>query len=388
MGNSGPSVWRISYNYLNTIMRTHAHWPLVLVLGTSLLIVSCTQPEAQLPTPMPDSLPENTADQSLPPRHFLMAVSSTPASFEPQDRIDAFIKAEAATDVLLLQDPFNYIDFVNEEIPNSLRMQDEQGKKSLVDATGLLVYYGMDTIKQRMALGTEVGDSSSDPSVRTAFRRGALYYLQLYQPQFMALGIEVNYYYIAEPEDFENYVSLYKETYDEIKKISPRTKVFVTFQYEALQGLQDGFSEHWDILDKFRDKLDYLAISTHPYYPKGEIFSSSADLPPDYFSKLQQKSVKPIIIAETSWSSFPEIDGSEEEQLEYLDIVIGNADRMDMPLIVWINLFDTDYEKLMEAAGLPASVGEGFSGIGMLSTSGVPKLVYSKWLATRGRTME
>lgn len=343
-------------------MQRHPHWPLVLGLWASLLIVSCAEPEAQLPAPIPDSSPENAGGQSLPPRHFLMAVSSTPASFEPQDRIEAFIKAGAAANVLLLQDPFYYIDFVNEEIPNSLRTQDEQGKKNLTDATGLLVYYAMDTIKQRIALGTEVGDSFSDPSVRRAFKRGALYYLQLYQPQFMALGIEVNYYYIAEPEDFKNYVSLYKEPYDEVKKISPQTKVFVTFQYEALQDLQDGFSEYWDILDKFGDKLDYLAISTHPYYPKGEIISSPADLPLDYFSKLRQKSVKPIIIAETGWSSFPKIDGSEEEQLEYLDIVIGNSDRLDMPLIVWINLFDTDYRKLMEAAGLPASVGGGLRG--------------------------
>ncbi len=58
-----------------------------------------------------------------------------------------------------------------------------------------------------------------------------------------------------------------------------------------------------------------------------------------------------------------------------------------MPLIVWINLFDTDYEKLMEAAGLPTSVGEGFSGIGMLSTTGVPKPVYSEWLTTKERTI-
>ncbi len=57
MGNSGSPVWRISYNYLNTIMLTHTHWPLVLVLCASLLIVSCIQP-ARTPEPLPIPTPE------------------------------------------------------------------------------------------------------------------------------------------------------------------------------------------------------------------------------------------------------------------------------------------------------------------------------------------
>ncbi len=52
MGNSGPPVWRISCDCLNSVMRKHTHWPLVLLLCASLLIVSCTQPTlAPVPTP-------------------------------------------------------------------------------------------------------------------------------------------------------------------------------------------------------------------------------------------------------------------------------------------------------------------------------------------------
>ncbi len=52
MGNSGSPVWRISCDCLNSVMRTCAHWTFFLMLGASLLIVSCTQPTlAPVPTP-------------------------------------------------------------------------------------------------------------------------------------------------------------------------------------------------------------------------------------------------------------------------------------------------------------------------------------------------
>ncbi len=323
---------------------------------------------------------EKTEDVSQR-RSFLMAVSSTPASFaKSQDIIDGFLKAKDAADVLLIQDPFNYVDFTSGKVSNSLRIQSEKDKKRLADATGLQIYYAMDTVKQRTALGTEVGTKFSNKAIRNAFKKGALFYLELYNPEFMALGIEVNYYYQSNQKDFANFVSLYKETYDEIKRVSPQTKVFVTFQYEALQGLQKGSSAHWEVVDKFGEKLDYIAISTHPYFPKGEIFSSPKQLPKNYFSRLNDKYNKPIIISETGWSSFTQINGSPQEQIEYLEFLVENARGLKMPLIVWLNLHDTDYKKLFESAGLPPSIGEGFAGIGLLTQDGQPKPVYSKWL--------
>ncbi len=54
MGNSGSPVWRISCDCLNSVMRTGAHWTFFLMLGASLLIVSCTQPTLTLvPPPIP-----------------------------------------------------------------------------------------------------------------------------------------------------------------------------------------------------------------------------------------------------------------------------------------------------------------------------------------------
>jgi hypothetical protein len=65
----------------------------------------------------------------------------------------------------------------------------------------------------------------SDPSWRAIYKQAALDIVKTVRPRYLSLGNEVNRWYEKYGENglngFKNYVSLYEEIYDEVKKISP-----------------------------------------------------------------------------------------------------------------------------------------------------------------------
>ena len=108
----------------------------------------------------------------------------------------------------------------------------------------------------------------------------------------------------AYPDDIENFLSLYNKTYEEIKSISPNTKVFVTFQWDDLNRLDgDGkpYDIKWNQIEMFEPNLDIWAISTYPYF----FFDQATDIPEIYYSSLKSRTDKPLAIAESGWSSKP-----------------------------------------------------------------------------------
>jgi len=127
---------------------------------------------------------------------------------------------------------------------------------------------------------------------------------------FLALGVEVNRYWEKSPEGFDDFLSVYSKTYDEIKQVSPDTNVFSIFQFEYMKGLS-GHEEHTALIGRFGNKLDLVGITTYPFLE----FESPEQIPDDYFFVTQQ-----ILITETGWPSQPVADiiGSEETQEQYV----------------------------------------------------------------------
>jgi len=70
---------------------------------------------------------------------------------------------------------------------------------------------------------------------RRQFKEVALAITQTYKPKYLILGVEVNTFYLKRPNEFPSFLTLYAETYDAIKIVSPDTKVFVTFQLEQMK---------------------------------------------------------------------------------------------------------------------------------------------------------
>jgi hypothetical protein len=174
----------------------------------------------------------------------------------------------------------------------------------------------------------------------------------------MGLAPEINTYINKHPEDADNFISLYNETYDAVKQVSPNTSVLVTFQFESLSGT-NGDIPRWEIINQFEPKLDLVGITTYP----GFWFETPFAISPTYYSQITNYTSKPIIIAESGWPSGGEASfhGSVINQKDFLNQVVTLTKDIDVRLWIWWFLHDYAGEGVSEyfkTMGLRISSGE------------------------------
>ncbi len=159
--------------------------------------------------------------------------------------------------------------------------------------------------------------SFSDPVIRSAYIKAASDLARL-KPPYLCLATEINLLALQRFNEFLHFVSLYKEAYRAVKKISPGTTVFVTFQWEWMRILDARepreISEHSKLIHIFRPELDLVGLTTYP-----SPFHENPDrLPPDYYTWLFRhiQAREPVMIMEAGWPSAG--SGSEAEQVAFL----------------------------------------------------------------------
>jgi len=187
--------------------------------------------------------------------------------------------------------------------------------------------------------------SLTNPQWRDAYKQAALEAVRASRPLYLSLGNEVNRWYeaygtgAAAPNGFQHYVSLYKETYDAVKELSPQTRVFCTFAREMVSGNREA---DMDVLRMFDpDKLDILMLTTYPHAVRG--INRPSDVPPDYYSRLTAyMPTAPMGFSEAAW---PSVDafGGEQGQAEFLTDMCSRLTRdagVDLALLTWSWLTD------------------------------------------------
>jgi hypothetical protein len=193
--------------------------------------------------------------------------------------------------------------------------------------------------------------------------------LETFEVEYLSLGNEINIYYeLAGEEEFDKYVDFYRFTYDEVKKISPETKVFVVFSLTQVEE-----NNRFFLIEKFDDKFDLLVFTTYPWRD----YETPADLPSDYYLRLTSYTSKPIAFSEIGWSSDSEIGGSEEEQAQFLVRFLELTKGMDLEFVNWLFLHDLSEE----AVG--GAVNRNHLQLGLRENSGEPKEVWEYWEALK-----
>ena len=324
---------------------------------------------------------------SGPPRSFLMGISTLPRELNGKAYSDAFDLAAANGEVVLIQRAPPWADFLpNADISDTTAKTTASEKQAISD-DHLKLFFAIDptdgtTGRDRLAdlPASLAGRNFADPGVRSAFLAYAQYVAINYHPAYLALGVEMNLYDDKNPDDFENFKSLYFEAYDQVKEASPETQVTVTWQYEDLQGrlpTEDPHFPSWQLVKAFDAKTDVAAISTYPSFS----FARTSDIPPSYYSQLRGFTDKPIVIAEMGYASAPGVqginDGTEAEQAAFVTRALTEAQDLQMPLVIWFAAWDPAYAQ-DTAFGV-------FQHIGLLQQDGTEKPAWALWAAAAKR---
>ena len=302
-------------------------------------------------------------------------------------------------DTALFQQEIPWADFIESPDADSKKLEDLRGMVGLAVGNGLESIFIVDPLnglnrREFMGLPPELADGNfGTPEIRSAYKNYALRLVREFNPRYIGLASEINTYMDAHPDDVDNYLSLYRETYAAIKAESPETQVFVTFQWDDLNNLgpfQDGleYEIKWEQIEAFEPELDLWVISSYICF----FFEEAANVPDDYYTPLLTRTEKPIAVAEGGCSSIA-LDiqsGSEKDQVDYLraiDSQLG-GERLDFWIYLIYNDLNMDsFAPLMEEQGTGDNIAglSYFASLGLVKADGTPKSALAVWDEIRNR---
>jgi Tol biopolymer transport system component len=234
-----------------------------------------------------------------------------------------------------------------------VRMADQQSLSSVVE----LSPFKADGLKGASldpgkALSGVRGDVSfSNPAVAEAYSKAVLELAEI-RPAYLAVATDVNLFAMTDRAGFRAFVDMYRDLYPRIKRTSPDTRVFVTFQWDAMRGESAGANR--DLVEAFRSSLDVLAFTSEPR----KLFEREGPdgVPADYYSRISQyRSDNRPLLLEVSWPS----DGrnGDADQVTYIRSLPRLLDRVDPSILVWSFLHDVKILIFTVRAGLINSDG-------------------------------
>lgn len=350
-----------------------------LVIVAALLVAACIGTEETEDLPGPDvTRPESQG----PTRELRLGLGVQPWEDTPSAHINTFATAAQHADLVSIARVPPWEDFfpgaeVSEETHALMRLE-----RDLLRQYDLSLLFAIDPTdgavqRTRVAGLPEGGDAEGGflrEDVQEALVAYAIYIATNYEPEYLAVGVEINMLRARAPGQFVGFLKAYAKVYDAVKSIRPETKVFPTFQLEDLLGrLTQEHLPQWGAIDAFQGRIDALAFSTYPY------LSSSIrlvrEIPENYYTQLRERFTGEILISEAGYASAT-IEGhswvgSEREQEEFLTLLLEHAEANGFSAVVWGAERDPAQSRQGGAAVL--------NDVGLRYSDGSDKLGWAVW---------
>ncbi len=240
-------------------------------------------------------------------------------------------------------------------------------------------------IRLVVALGTTSSDATglhstvnwNDAEQRNRFLDAVRNVASEVQPPYLAIGVEVNRLWEADPAAFDQFVAGYREAYAVARQASPGTRVFTVFQLEMMNGKaflaggMDARQPQWHLLAKFDGALDAVGFTSYPFLD----YESPEAIPSDYYVSVSTKAGKPVVLTELGWpsrplSSAPEsaFGGSPAEQLRFVQAIPALLEGSSVRAVLWSFPFDV-------GAGAPVT----FESVALRENDGSEKPALDGW---------
>jgi hypothetical protein len=181
--------------------------------------------------------------------------------------------------------------------------------------------------------------SFKDKNVYMAYITDVLDLARL-KPPFLCLATEINMLAFRDINEYVAFAHIYKKLYPEIKKISPATKVFVSFQWDFYYIMDtkdpNKISEHSKLIDIFRPELDIVAFTSYP----ASHFPEPSAIPTNYYDKILTHTHPgdQIAFTEIGWPS--QGKGSQQAQEQFITRLPGLLAKTKPFQVDWSLLHD------------------------------------------------
>ncbi len=244
---------------------------------------------------------------------------------------------------------------------------------------GIALYRGKD---ENMPLPKAFTDLKlNDQKIKTAYYNFCRRAVDHFQPDYLAIGIEVNELIHNRREMWEPFVELYHHVYKRLKKNHPQLPIFATFSLHNLTnpGWNDREFQQQEI-KKFIQSCDLVGISYYPF------MASQSEKPVKQFEWLRQFTDKTIAFTETGFLAetlkIPSynltIKGNEAMQKTYFKTLFKYAQR-DHYLFI-INFLAKDYDRLWDKIkDFAPEAFKVWKDCGMLDEQSNPRPVLKVW---------
>ena len=107
------------------------------------------------------------------------------------------------------------------------------------------------------------GKSYDDPAVQRAYLNYCRRSIEFFQPDFLAIGIEVNEIFSAGADKWRAYAELHRDVYRELKREHPGLPIFASYTLHNLFKHRGGMLKACQELMPFND---LVAISFYPFF--------------------------------------------------------------------------------------------------------------------------
>lgn len=224
-------------------------------------------------------------------------------------------------------------------------------------------------------------------NVKTAYLNYCRRVIDYFDPDYIAVGIEVNLVMANIKPQWAAYLELQQEVYAALKGEYPDLPMFVT-----LTGIDlvEGYSgaSHTDQMTALAEIIsytDYYAISLHPFFAE----QPGAELPADMIDNIfaLNTGALPACITETSFPAErtvmtaydPDITlaGSAAKQKEYFQFLL--AESQEHHLLFVVNFLVRDYDTLWAQMGYPEEILKAWRDTGFYSGSGFARPALRVW---------
>jgi hypothetical protein len=212
--------------------------------------------------------------------------------------------------------------------------------------------------------GTIGNWSFCNDEVKNQFINDAVKIVNEYSPDYLTLGVEVNYYAHTDPKGYVAFVQTYNTLKNQLKQINSRIQIGLSFQLELLFNVHKDWQSTRSLgpLEALNKNLDYIGISTYPdMYKNGSSVNVNSL---QYLDTLKKKYIQPIGISETGISS---LHNTEEYRNKYIHEIFEKVNSLDLKFIVWGSIIDHNLSQ------------EWNQNIGLIAIDGKPKNDFYEW---------